>query len=155
MPLISGANFYACPRFSPNGTKLLWQEWDHPNMPWDISKITMADISDTLMLSNVTTISKDGSNGYPAWANQNTLCWLCDVSGFINPGSTTFLPRKLHRYPLLHLRKTLPWLCGSSLSSLWRLSMKRVNLLCPKLSGMARWCYIEWILKQGIGRSSR
>ncbi|KAE9387187.1 hypothetical protein BT96DRAFT_1005365 [Gymnopus androsaceus JB14] len=69
-PLVSGANFYAFPRFSPDGTKLLWQEWDHPNMPWDISKITVADISDTLLLSNVTTIFKvfkDGLNGYPKY----------------------------------------------------------------------------------------
>ena len=33
--LVSGAQFFAFPTPSPDGTKLAWISWNHPNMPWD------------------------------------------------------------------------------------------------------------------------
>ncbi|MBC7370236.1 MAG: prolyl oligopeptidase family serine peptidase [Bdellovibrionaceae bacterium] len=33
--LVSGANFYKSPKFSPDGKSLAWLEWNHPFMPWD------------------------------------------------------------------------------------------------------------------------
>jgi len=33
--LVSGNDFYAAPRLSPDNTRLAWLEWRHPNMPWD------------------------------------------------------------------------------------------------------------------------
>ncbi|KAF9073509.1 alpha/beta-hydrolase [Rhodocollybia butyracea] len=87
-PVITGADFYAHPKFSPDGTKLVFQRWNHPNMPWDNSEIVLVDITLTdsgLTFSNATTIARDGSNSFPSWASNNTLCWVSDISGFINP----------------------------------------------------------------------
>ena len=33
--LYSGSDFCAAPRLSPDGSKLAWLSWEHPNMPWD------------------------------------------------------------------------------------------------------------------------
>ena len=32
--LVSGNDFYSTPRLSPDGGRLVWLTWNHPNMPW-------------------------------------------------------------------------------------------------------------------------
>ena len=33
--LATGRDFYAAPKLSPDGSKVAYVAWDHPNMPWD------------------------------------------------------------------------------------------------------------------------
>ncbi len=33
--LASGHDFFSSPRLSPDGNRLAWLAWDHPNMPWN------------------------------------------------------------------------------------------------------------------------
>ena len=40
--LHDGPDFLAAPRLSPDGTRLAWLEWDHPDMPWDATRRTRA-----------------------------------------------------------------------------------------------------------------
>ena len=42
IPLVSGADFYTCPSFSPAGDKISWVQWDHPSMPWWSTQIHVA-----------------------------------------------------------------------------------------------------------------
>ncbi len=40
--LSRGADFYMQPTWHPAGDRLAWVEWDHPNMPWDGTRIQIA-----------------------------------------------------------------------------------------------------------------
>ena len=42
--LVSGADFYASPRLSPDGTRLAWLTWNHPHMPWIAAELWLAEL---------------------------------------------------------------------------------------------------------------
>ena len=42
--LASGHDFYMQPRVSPDGSRVCWIAWDHPNMPWDGTNLFLAPI---------------------------------------------------------------------------------------------------------------
>lgn len=43
--LVTGADFYASPRLSPDNSQLAWIAWHHPNMPWDNTELYLGQIS--------------------------------------------------------------------------------------------------------------
>ncbi len=43
--VVSGSDFYMQPRFSPAGDRIAWIEWDHPNMPWDGTRLMLAELT--------------------------------------------------------------------------------------------------------------
>lgn len=43
--LASSADFYMQPAWHPDGTRLAWIEWDHPNMPWDGTRLVLGRLS--------------------------------------------------------------------------------------------------------------
>ena len=45
--LVSGADFYMQPSWHPFGDRLAWVEWDHPNMPWDGSRLMLGRMEGT------------------------------------------------------------------------------------------------------------
>ena len=41
--LVQGNDFYAAPRLSPDGTRLAWLTWNHPDMPWSAAQLWIGD----------------------------------------------------------------------------------------------------------------
>jgi dipeptidyl aminopeptidase/acylaminoacyl peptidase len=40
----SGNDFYSSPKLSPDGARLAWITWNHPNMPWDGSELWVGEL---------------------------------------------------------------------------------------------------------------
>lgn len=45
-PIARGADFYNHPQFSPQGNKVCWIQWNHPDMPWTGTALFTADWQD-------------------------------------------------------------------------------------------------------------
>ena len=72
--LHQGHDFYAYPRFSPDGNQFSWLCWNHPNMPWDVSDVWFADFSAKSGLSHEKMISQPGFSSFqPTWVNNPSL----------------------------------------------------------------------------------
>ncbi|KAF9223517.1 alpha beta-hydrolase [Gyrodon lividus] len=91
-PLIVGADFYASPVFNAPGTKIAWQEWYHPDMPWEGSLIYVGDVlvqADTIVVLNKKYVAGQmitKSVSYPTWSSNTTLLFTSDeLNGFQNP----------------------------------------------------------------------
>lgn len=42
--LVAGSDFVSSPRVAPDGARLAWLRWDHPNLPWDGTECVVADL---------------------------------------------------------------------------------------------------------------
>lgn len=42
LKLVENADFYMQPAWHPAGKRIAWVEWDHPNMPWDGTRLMVA-----------------------------------------------------------------------------------------------------------------
>lgn len=80
--LAAGADFYAHPCLHASG-RLAWCEWNHPDMPWDESRIVVADLTDPTT-TEVIAGGAGSSALYPSWAPDGALIYLDDPTGFWN-----------------------------------------------------------------------
>ena len=84
--LVGGRDFVAGPRPSPDGRRLAWIEWDHPDMPWDSVRLRVADVGDAGELRAVRTVA--GGPGIsvlqPEWSPSGDLHFLSDETGWWN-----------------------------------------------------------------------
>lgn len=85
--LLEGNDFYSSPGLSPDGKRLTWLTWSHPNMPWDESQVYVADFdSNGNSIKNLHMVagSKDESCFQPQWSPQGELFFISDRNGFWN-----------------------------------------------------------------------
>ncbi len=84
--LTSGRDFYAHPRLDPDGQKLVWLEWDHPNMPWDGTELHEATLADGPDLTGVRSVAggEDESVFQPEYDPTGTLYFVSDRTGWWN-----------------------------------------------------------------------
>ena len=89
--IASGADFYAAPRFSPDGARITFQHWNHPDMPWQRSTIqifTFITDGDQITFNDEKELDwsqREVSVAHPRWIDSDTLIFLTDQSGFLNP----------------------------------------------------------------------
>ncbi|MDG2501101.1 MAG: prolyl oligopeptidase family serine peptidase [Porticoccaceae bacterium] len=84
--LVSGADFYAYPRLSPDQNKLCWIEWNHPNMPWDATQLWQATIANGELTEKTLVAGADNSSAIfqPHWSPDSTLYYVSDKNNWWN-----------------------------------------------------------------------
>jgi dipeptidyl aminopeptidase/acylaminoacyl peptidase len=84
--LVSGNDFYSSPRISPDGSRLAWLTWNHPNMPWDGTELWAGEFGDDGSLGDIKLIAGgvEESIFQPEWSPDGVLYFVSDRSGWWN-----------------------------------------------------------------------
>ena len=92
--LVAGPDFVANPRLSPSGQQLVWIEWDHPDMPWDSTRLRAAAIEvrdgSVIVGDPVTVAGGPGESVIqPVFRRDGELHFLSDRTDWWNAYSVT------------------------------------------------------------------
>ena len=84
--IASGHDFYAAPRLSPNGEKLAFICWDHPNMPFDGTQLMVIDLSNSENQVATTFVAGGSTESVvqPLWMSDSRLLFASDRTDFWN-----------------------------------------------------------------------
>jgi dipeptidyl aminopeptidase/acylaminoacyl peptidase len=96
--LVSGPDFVSDPRWSPDGGRLAWLEWSHPDMPWDgtllcVASVTMGpsgpELAEPVVVAGRPHRAPGGEGTgesvfQPRWAPDGSLWFVSDRSGWWN-----------------------------------------------------------------------
>jgi len=77
--LAGRSDFVAHPALSPDGTRLAWIAWDHPDMPWDRTRLQVRRLDDDALPATVA----GGATAplQPMWLDDDELLYADDVTG--------------------------------------------------------------------------
>lgn len=81
-----GHDFYAAPRMSPDGGRLAFLTWDHPNMPWDGTELRLIELDDSGNPGAETLLAGGAAESVvqPLWLPDGVLVFASDANGFWN-----------------------------------------------------------------------
>ena len=84
--LVTGNDFYSSPRLSPDGQRLAWLTWNHPNMPWDGTELWTAGLDEDGAPVGAERLEggPDESVFQPEWSPDGTLHFVSDRTGWWN-----------------------------------------------------------------------
>jgi dipeptidyl aminopeptidase/acylaminoacyl peptidase len=89
--LVYGQDFYMQPCWHPDGTRIAWISWDHPNMPWESTMLKMATLDRTgqglPVVTHVETLvdKPDVAVAQPQFSpDGKSLVYLSDENGWSN-----------------------------------------------------------------------
>ena len=84
--LVTGAHFFAFPTPSPDGTRLAWINWDHPQMPWDGTELRVGPVSGCTVDGAALLMGGPSESVLaPLWRDDASLYVISDASGWWNP----------------------------------------------------------------------
>jgi dipeptidyl aminopeptidase/acylaminoacyl peptidase len=78
--------FVSAPRYSPDGTHVVWLAWNHPHMPWDAAELKVASLgADGVFEKSRTLTGGPGAAVAQAeWAADGTLLAVCEFGDWPN-----------------------------------------------------------------------
>jgi dipeptidyl aminopeptidase/acylaminoacyl peptidase len=79
--VVSGPDFVCSPRWSPDGRRLCWVQWDHPAMPWDS---TVLCVSEDEGEAERVAGGPGESVVEPRWSEDRSLYFISDRTGWWN-----------------------------------------------------------------------
>ncbi|MBD2310072.1 S9 family peptidase [Desertifilum sp. FACHB-1129] len=84
--LVSGDDFYASPRLSPEGSQLCWLSWNHPNLPWDGTELFTASLQADGSLDKPQLVAGGVSESIfqPEWSPDGLLYFVSDRDNWWN-----------------------------------------------------------------------
>ncbi len=84
--LHEGHDFYSSPTVSPDGKRLAFMCWDHPNMPWDGCQLVRSDFAPDGALADDVVIAGGARESVqqPEWLGSDALIFLSDRNGYLN-----------------------------------------------------------------------
>jgi dipeptidyl aminopeptidase/acylaminoacyl peptidase len=85
--LFAGPRFLAAPRVSPDGTRLVWVGWNHPDMPWQRTQLWSARLDGEFLHDlEVLAGAQDAAESlaHPGFTPDGALFVVSDRSGFWN-----------------------------------------------------------------------
>jgi len=84
--LATGHDFYSNPRLSPDGQRLAWLTWDHPNMPWDGTELWVATLDAEGRPLTPTHVAGGSAESVfqPEWGPGGNLYLVTDPGGWWN-----------------------------------------------------------------------
>ncbi|HZV93258.1 MAG TPA: S9 family peptidase, partial [Caldimonas sp.] len=84
--IAEGHDFFSNPTLSPDGSRLAWLSWDHPDMPWDATTLWLATVGADGSLGEPRRIAGGGSESVfqPSWSSSGELHFVADRSGWWN-----------------------------------------------------------------------
>jgi dipeptidyl aminopeptidase/acylaminoacyl peptidase len=82
--IASGYDFYSTPRLSPDGSRLAWLSWRHPQMPWDGTELWVASVTDQATLVDPSLIAGGPHESIyqPGWSPDGVLYFSSDRTGW-------------------------------------------------------------------------
>jgi Tol biopolymer transport system component len=84
--LVSGNDFYSSPRLNPDGSRLSWLTWNHPNMPWDGTELWVGKLTGDGSINEAARVAGGVSESIfqPEWSPDGTLYFVSDRTGWWN-----------------------------------------------------------------------
>ncbi len=84
--IASGNDFYSSPKLSPDGNRIAWQTWNHPDMPWDASEIWVGELdADGSVRSSRKIAGGDNESVLqPEWSPLGELYFVSDRNDWWN-----------------------------------------------------------------------
>jgi dipeptidyl aminopeptidase/acylaminoacyl peptidase len=84
--LVSGNDFYAAPRLSPDNKQLSWLEWRHPKMPWDGTELWVGRFAADGTIAEKCKVAGGETESVlqPEWSPDGVLYFVSDRSSWWN-----------------------------------------------------------------------